>query len=568
MLDLIIRGATVIDGLGRDPQRGDVGVRDGRVAAVGAVTEAARETVDADGLTLCPGFVDLHTHYDAQITWDPTLSPSPSLGVTTAVMGNCGFGIVPAPPQARDLIMRNLSVVEGMDLDALRAGIDWRFESFADYLDAAARQGPYLNVATFIGHSVVRTAVMGEAASQRRQPTAEELARMRAIVGAAMADGAIGFASSYSPSHSGYGGVPMPSTITEPAELDALVGAMGDGPGVVQIASGAKPVDEIAALAGRHGRRIFMTTSVAMFNARAPERAIGYFEAAGAAQARGEQVHIQIPCQPLTFDFTLANAYPFHSHDAFGAIKGYTREQLMATYRDASFRERFRANLTSLKPGALFHGNWEHMIVGETKLAKNAGLTGQSVRDVAAARGADPLDVAFDLGLEENLETGFLGYFLNVGDEGVGHLLRHPAGVVSLSDAGAHLIYMCDAGYGLHFLSRWVRELGVFDLVEGVRRLTSHPADLYGIAGRGRIAVGAQADLLLFDPATVGVTPTERIRDLPGGGRRTIRRPRGVHGVWVNGVPVFDGSDYVKHTQGPGQVLRRFARPAETATGR
>jgi len=563
MHDLVIRGATVIDGLGHAPLRADVAVRDGRITEIGDVRGEARAAVDAGGLTLCPGFVDLHTHYDAQITWDPTLSPSPSLGVTTAVMGNCGFGIVPAPPAARDLIMRNLSVVEGMDLDALRAGIDWRFESFADYLGAVARQGPYLNLATFIGHSVVRTAVMGEAASQRRQPTLDELARMRAIVGAAMADGAVGFASSYSPSHSGFGGVPMPSTISEPAELDALVGAMGGGAGVVQIASGARPVEEMAALAGRHDRAIFLTTSVAMFNARAPERAIGHFEAAAAAQARGEQVHIQIPCQPLTFDFTLANAYPFHSHDSFGAIKGYTREQLMATYRDPSFRERFRANLASLKPGALFHGNWEHMIVGETALAKNGGLTGKSVRDIAAESGRDPLDVAFDLGLEENLETGFLGHFLNVGDEGVGRLLQHPAGVVSLSDAGAHLIYMCDAGYGLHFLARWVRELGVFDLAEGVRRLTSHPADLYGIEGRGRIATGAAADLLLFDPATVGVTPPERIRDLPGGGRRTIRRPRGVHGVWVNGTQVFDGTDYVRHATGPGQVLRRFARSHE-----
>jgi N-acyl-D-aspartate/D-glutamate deacylase len=190
--DLVIWGASVIDGTGADPRRIDVAVKDGRIAALGTVTGEARERVDADGLTLAPGIVDLHTHYDAQITWDATMSPSPSLGVTTAIMGNCGFGIVPSPPPVRDLIMRNLSVVEGMDLEALRAGINWEFESFADYLAALRRRGSYLNVGVLVGHSVVRTAVMGEAASQLEAPTAAELDRMKALVADAMANGAVG----------------------------------------------------------------------------------------------------------------------------------------------------------------------------------------------------------------------------------------------------------------------------------------------------------------------------------------------------------------------------------------
>jgi len=181
--------------------------------------------------------------------------------------------------------------------------------------------------------------------------------------------------------------------------------------------------------------------------------------------------------------------------------------------------------------------------------------------EIAQTEQRDPLDVVLDLSLDENLETAFLGRFLNVGDEGVVRLLKHEAGVVALSDAGAHLIYMCDAGFGLHFLAHWVRERGDFDLVEGIRRLTSHPADLYGIANRGRLIVGAQADLLLFDPATVGVSPAERVADLPGGGRRTIRRPTGVHGVFCNGVKTFDGKDYVEHAKGPGHVLDRFHSP-------
>jgi len=244
MADLVIRGATIVDGLGHEPRRADLAVKDGRIAQIsgpGEIKDKAAETIDAGGLTLAPGIVDVHTHYDAQVTWDTTLSPSPSLGVTTAVIGNCGFGIVPAPPAVRDLVIRNLSVVEGMDLDALRQGIAWDFESFGDYMAMLRRRGAYANLAVLAGHSTIRTAVMGEAASQRAGATPEELAKMKAMVADAMARGAIGLGASYSLNHSGYGGVPMPSTIAPLSELDALVGAMGPrGKGVIAIASGVK----------------------------------------------------------------------------------------------------------------------------------------------------------------------------------------------------------------------------------------------------------------------------------------------------------------------------------------
>src|SRR6478672_4803535 len=193
MNDLVIRGATVVDGLGNDPRRADVAVKDGRIAAIGDIKDAAAKTIDAGGLTLSPGIVDIHTHYDAQVTWDATLSPSPSLGVTTAVMGNCGFGIVPAlSEEGRDLVIRNLSVVDVSDNDKLRTGIKWDFESFKDYMAMLRRREPYANVAVLAGHSTIRTAVMGEAASQRKDATPEELARMKAMVADAMANGAIG----------------------------------------------------------------------------------------------------------------------------------------------------------------------------------------------------------------------------------------------------------------------------------------------------------------------------------------------------------------------------------------
>src|SRR6185295_3953060 len=350
MNDLFIRGATVVDGLGNDPRRADVAVKDGRIAAIGEIRDAAARTIDGGGLTLSPGIVDVHTHDDAQVTWDATLSPSPSLGVTTAVMGTCGFGIVPAPAAARDLVIRNLSVVEGMDLDALRTGITWDFESFADYMAMLRRRAPYANVAVLAGHSTIRTAVMGEAASQRKDATPEELARMKAMVADAMANGAIGLGASYSLNHSGFGGVPMPSTIAPMSELDALVGAMGPrGRGVVEIASGVKTPQELEPMAAKHGRPFFQGTGVAMYNEQAPDRASKIFDDCAAAIRRGNGLYVQIPCQPLSFDFTMANAYPFYSHSAFDPIKAYSPEQLKPVFRDASWRAAFRENVKTLR---------------------------------------------------------------------------------------------------------------------------------------------------------------------------------------------------------------------------
>jgi N-acyl-D-aspartate/D-glutamate deacylase len=560
MHDLLIRGATVLDGLGGAPRKADVAVSAGRVAAIGERLGEAREVIDAGGLALMPGIVDLHTHYDAQVTWDATLSPSPSLGVTTTVMGNCGFGIVPSPPAVRDLILRNLSVVEGMDLDALRAGVDWRFDSFKGFMDAVRARAPYANVAVLVGHSAVRTAVMGADASVRKVPKPEELQRMQALVREAMGQGAIGLGASYSINHSGYGGVPMPSTITETSELEALIAAMaGSGRALTQIASGPRPVELFEEMAARTGSSFFLSTGVAMHNEQEPGRALAWFEQCKAAQARGHQIYVQIPCQALSFDFTLANAYPFFSHPAFHPIKAYKPEQLKPVFRDPSFRASFRENLKNPQPGTIFQGNWERVVIA---VSKDVALIDRNVAAIARERGKDPLDAMLDLGLEENLETAFLGRFLNAGNDGVARLLKHPAGVIALSDAGAHLIYMCDAGFGLHFLGHWVRERGDFDLAEGARRLTSHQADLYGIPDRGRIVPGAWADLLLFDPATVGIGAAERVADLPAGGRRTIRRPKGVHGVFVNGVRVFDGKDYVRLARGPGQVLDKFVPAA------
>jgi len=547
MLDVLIRNARVYDGSGGKSFNADVGVRDGSIALVGKSGEPARRTVDAGGLALMPGIVDVHTHYDAQITWDPTLSPSVALGVTTAVMGNCGFGIAPCPPPLRETLLRNLSVVEGMDVDALLAGTRWDFESFPQYLDMLERQRPYANVAVLAQHSTIRNAVLGEEASTVETPNGAQLARMRELLVEAMDAGAAGFASSFSPNHSGWGGRPMPSTIAADAELRALVGVLGEKQrGIFVMATGPRATPEfMESLAAQTGRPTFIVTVLTMYNRAQPERALEMYERCAQAHQRGHEVYIHANCQPLSFDFTLREPYILYSHDAFDRVKAAPPEARASLYRELGFRDRLRYNFQHPKQGILFYGDW-------TQVERD----GIAVTELAKREGQDPLDYVFDLPLDVQL----VAKLYQNDDAGVAPLLKHPAGVIALSDAGAHLIYFCDAGYGLHFLAHWVRDTGTFTLEEGVRRLTSDPARKYRIPKRGLIAAGYHADLLLFEPRRVGVSNLRRVNDLPGGGQRMLRDPAGVRGVWVNGVEVFDGSRYTALDSGPGRVLRRFER--------
>jgi N-acyl-D-aspartate/D-glutamate deacylase len=541
MNDLLIRGATVYDGTGAPGRVADVAVRNGRIAAPGP----AKETLDAGGLALMPGIVDVHTHYDAQITWDAKLSPSPALGVTTAILGNCGFGIAPCPRELRETILKNLSVVEGMDVNALLEGTRWDFETFPQYLDALERIHPYANVGVLAGHSTIRSAVMGEEASSRKIPTNEELKKMQDTVREALKAGAAGFASSFSPNHSGWGGRPMPSTICEDDELRALVEPLKEaGKGVFVVAAGSKATPEyLEEIAADTGRPMFMVTVLTMYTDQDPGRAMTYYERCAQALQRGREVYIHANCQPLSFDFTLKEPYPFMALSAFDRIKAAKPGELPAIYADPAFRAQFRADLKHPKPGILFSGDWTKVELDGIPLLQ-------------LANGKDPLDWF----CERPLGQQMIAKLFQNDDAGVAPLLQHAAGVIALSDAGAHLIYFCDAGFGLHLLAHWVRGNGTFTLEEAVRRLSSDPARKYRIAERGEIRAGAWADLLLFDPLRVGLSNLRRVKDMPGGGARMVREPLGVHGVWVNGVQVHDGRDYRALAQGPGRVLREFGR--------
>jgi N-acyl-D-amino-acid deacylase len=386
---------------------------------------------------------------------------------------------------------------------------------------------------------------MGEEGSTKRVPSQQQLADMQIQVREAMKAGAAGFASSFSPNHSGWEGRPMPSTIAEDAELKSLVGELkGFRRGIFVMATGPRGTpDFMESIAADTGRPVFMVTVLCMYNQAHPERALQYYERCAQAIARGREVYIHTSCQPLSFDFTLREPYLLYSHDAFDAVKAVQPSGRSALYRSQDFRSRLRENLKNPKEGILFHGDWSQM-----------EQDGVPVPELAKRAGKDPLDYVFDL----PLDTQLVAKLYQNSDSGVAPLLQHPAGVVALSDAGAHLIYFCDAGFGLHFLQHWVRETRTFSLEEGVRRLTSDPARKYRIQNRGTIAPGQWADLLLFDPATVGISALEKQNDLPGGGARMMRRPLGVQGVWVNGLQAFDGAKYVERQCGPGHVLRSF----------
>ncbi|HXJ07883.1 MAG TPA: amidohydrolase family protein [Burkholderiales bacterium] len=538
MHDLVIRNALLLDGRGSPPHHANLAVKDGIISEIGE-SLTGRAVLDADGLALMPGIIDNHTHYDAQITWDRSLAPSPSLGVTTAIIGNCGFTIAPCRPADRERVMRNLTQVEGMSLEVLRAGIRWEFESVPQYLDLLERNGAALNIAAFVGHSAVRSYVMGEAATERAA-TESEIASMKKIVLEGMKAGAIGFSTSTSPAHNGEGGKPMPSRLAEMGEIQALAEAAG---GVFMLTKGGHTsISSLEEIARNSGRPVVI--AALLHNSTNPDSVFKDLRQIEEANARGHKLVGAISCCPLSMDFTLHSPYVIEGLESWKPALPLKGDAFKAKLKESSFRNAIRQELAKPAHFRLFNGEWDKVEIVESKQHE-----GRTIAAVARETRKDPLDVMLDLALGENLDTVFNALLLNSDEQAVGRMIKHPSSMVSLSDAGAHLTFFNDAGFGLHLLGHWVRRLGVLKLEEAVRKLTSQPAEVFGIERRGALAPGYHADLLLFDPSKVDRGPKRRVHDLPGGHPRLTTDAIGVHGVWVNGARL-------EHGKLPGKLLR------------
>jgi N-acyl-D-aspartate/D-glutamate deacylase len=533
--DIVIRGGTVIDGTGSPGQRADVAVTDGRIVDVGGNLRGTRE-FDASGQVVAPGFIDIHTHYDAQVFWDPWLTPSSFHGVTSVIAGNCGFSIAPIRSKDVGLLARTLQHVEDMSFDTLSVGVPWdEFESFPQYLDAIERRGTALNFGCYVGHTAVRLFVMGDA-SYEREATSEELARMQAVVAEAIDAGAAGFATSASPTHNGDGGRPVPSRVGDLDELRALMAPLRDaGRGVVALL----PADvishkQVGELQQEVGRPVTWTALLTVKGYPYHEKVV---ERNDEARARGVEVWPQVSCRPLVFQMNMSEPFTLNSRPSFARLMDLSTEDRMAAYRDPAWRASTWDELSGGGAGGFLPFNWPSVSVAESEARPE--LVGRGVVGLSAELGCTPLDVMLDVSLDDKLETRFLSVLANDDADGIAWLLPRDNVLLGLADSGAHVSQLCDACFATDLLGTWVRDRGVMPLERAVHKLTGEPAAVYGLADRGTLEVGKAADIAVFDPDTVAPGPLRRLRDFPADGERlTADAPVGMTHVLVNGVPI------------------------------
>ncbi len=554
--DLVIKGGTVVDGTGAPGVTADVAVAGDRIVAIDTEIDGdGARSLDASGQVVAPGFIDIHTHYDAQVFWDPALTPSSWHGVTTVVAGNCGFSLAPCRPEHRELMVHTLEHVEDMSPATLTAGVPWDFETFPQYLDSVERRGTVINYAAYLGHTALRLWVMGDAGYER-EATEDELLAMQEVVREAIAAGAAGFATSSSTTHSGDQGRPVPSRLAGLHELEVILAPMRElDRGVIELLPGERIKHADAyALQRTIGRPITWT---ALLTVKGFPWHEGMAELNAKERATGADVWPQISVRPLTFSMTMAEPFTFNMNPIFAALMGKSHPEKMAAFSDPEWRRQAQEQLDS---GKFFRVNWDRLTVSET--AKFPELVGKSIAGLAADRGVDPIDVVLELSCDENLETRFRSVLANDDEDAIAWLLQQDGMLIGLSDAGAHVSQLCDACMSTDLLGNWVREREVISLPAAVRKLTGEPADVYGLAGpdgRGYVREGAVADLVVFDPDTVGPGPLRRIRDFPADGERLVAdTPEGVTHVVVNGTPIrVDGEPVPAAVEAkPGHLLR------------
>jgi N-acyl-D-aspartate/D-glutamate deacylase len=557
--DLLIKNGTVVDGTGSPRRVADVAIKGGLIAEIGKIGNGAAKTIDADGLIVAPGFVDPHTHYDAQICWDPQITSSSWHGVTSVVMGNCGVGLAPCRPQAQDIAALDLVNVEAIPYEVLKLGITWDWESFPDYLEAARRRGSSINLGFLAPLTPFRHYVMGEE-SMERAATAQETETIAALLREAVAAGALGFSHTTGIQHVGYKGRPLACRLADRTELSAYAQVLRNlGKGVIEITLTQNfghiqdhELELLKFLLDEGGRRV---TWLAIFDLEdKPQASAETLQRSEALIRRGAIP--QMTCRPLIAEIEFKSGMAFSLMRTWQPAVGQPPAKLKRLYADPEFR---RAVVGEMSRGVL-RRNWKRVEVCDVGNPQLQSLVGKTVAQIAQERGREgqEFETMLDLAIEDDLNIGFAQSMFNTNEARLAQLINDPRPMIGLSDAGAHVSLLCDAGYCTYLLGHWVRDLNAITLEYAVKRITSEPADFFGLKGRGRLSVGNNADIAIFDAGTVGSARRGTLTgDLPGGGRRLVMPATGVIHTIVNGVQVYENARYTGAT--PGEVLRSQA---------
>jgi N-acyl-D-aspartate/D-glutamate deacylase len=550
--DLIIRNGRIIDGSGIPGFHGDVAISGGNIMEVGHVSGDADQVLDARGMVIAPGFVDNHTHYDAQVIWDPLCTYSCYHGVTTVVTGNCSLGLAPAHSYDHDMLSSVLSHVEAIPLEAIREGVTWSWETVPEYLDALDRKLG-VNVASLIGHSAVRRYVMGEA-SQDREATGTEIEEMKAIVREGIEAGALGVSFERNYRHFDWDGRLAPTNLATDAEILAVASVVDEvGVGVIQVGGDQALGKQIAEVSGRP---VFYGNITQQ--AVAPDRWRSRLAEAEEMLRRGHRAYQFVMPRPGDLRYTLKTAQHFDALPSWKTVMLMSLDDRKEAFRDPATRAKlhFEAVETPLNPenAGEFSRRWDLQFVFQPALAKNENLTGKSIAQIAEEQGKDVLDVFLDLALEEDLETEFERREVNSDEEAMSVLLNSPHTIIGQSDGGAHVVFRTDYSYSTYLLAHWVRDRGIMSLEEAIRKLTFIPASLFGLLDRGLVRPGMVADMVVFDPETIGPLEPGVADDLPGGAGRRKQLAQGIEWTVVNGQVLIERGE---HTGAfPGKVAR------------
>lgn len=553
--DIVIRGGSLVDGTGAPARTADLAVTDGVITEIGDHLDGKR-VLDAAGHVVSPGFVDIHTHYDAQVFWDPSLTPSCWHGVTSVVAGNCGFSIAPVRAEHRELLVRTLQHVEDMAAATLFEGVPWTdFETFPQYFDAIERRGTLLNYACYVGHTAVRLYVMGESGYDQAATDAD-VRGMQRVIAEALAAGAAGFATSASPTHNGDQGRPVPSRIADLDEVRALVAPLRDAhKGVVALLPGEKVThDDVFDIQRAAGRPVTWTALLTVKGYPWHERIMA---ANIAARAEGSEVWPQVSCRPLTFQMNLREPFTFNMRPAFQELMDRPDTERIAAYQDPAWRRRAWEELSGRAGRRAIPMNFDSLAVAET--VDHPELVGRNVVAVADEQGCTPFDFMLDLSLAENLETRFTSVLANNDPDAIAWLLPQDTVLFGLADSGAHVSQLCDACFATDLLGTWVRDKAVMPLEQAIHKLTGEPAGVFGMRDRGTLQVGNAADVVVFDFDRVAPGPLRRIRDFPADGERLVAdQPVGMRHVLVNGTVIREDEQPLEDTleQHPGRLLR------------